>query len=281
MNDPAMTTAVMDPPVSRRSGRRQLFRLAAKIAKTLIVLLLLCAVWEMICRFTGVRPYVFPAPTAVLHEFGVSPAYLFEHSLYTIWASLIGFGLSVVIGLLIAVGIVYSKLLDKALLTTLVASNAVPKVAIAPLFILWGGTGIESKVLMALLVSIFPMVVDSVVGLRSVDPGMLELARTYKGSKLQMFWKIRFPNALPSIFAGMKVAISLSLIGTIVGEFVGSSRGLGFVILQSQGTYNTPRVFAAILLLTIIGIIFYQVVDLIERRAMPWHVAHRHLEDED
>lgn len=277
-----MTTALTDPQVSpRRPGRRQFFRAVAKVVKTLIVLLLLCAVWEVVCRLTGVRPYVFPAPTAVLQEFVASPAYLLEHSFYTISAALIGFGLSAVIGLLIAVGIVYSKLLDKALLTTLVASNAVPKVAIAPLFILWVGTGIESKVLMALLVSIFPMVVDSVVGLRSVDPGMLELARTYKGSKLQMFWKIRFPNALPSIFAGMKVAISLSLIGTIVGEFVGSSRGLGFVILQSQGTYNTPRVFAAILLLTFIGILFYQIVDVIERRAMPWHVAHRHLEEED
>jgi len=98
---------------------------------------------------------------------------------------------------------------------------------------------------------------------------------------LQMFWKIRFPNALPSIFAGMKVAISLALIGTIVGEFVGSSRGLGFVILQAQGTYNTSRVFAAILLLTLTGVAFYQIVDFIERRTMPWHVAHRHLEDED
>ncbi|MEJ0071448.1 MAG: aldo/keto reductase [Pseudomonadota bacterium] len=110
-----------------------------------------------------------------------------------------------------------------------------PKVAIAPLFVLWVGTQIESKIVMALLVSIFPMVVDSVVGLRSVDPGMLDLARTYRGSKLQMFWKIRFPNALPNIFAGMKVAISLALVGTIVGEFVGSNYGLGYVILQSQG----------------------------------------------
>lgn len=277
-----MTTALLDEPASlRRSGRRQLARSAAKAARALAILLLLCAIWEIVCRLTGVRPYVFPSPVAVLHELVSDPIYLLENSAYTIAASLLGFALSVLIGLTMAVGIVYSKILDKTLLTTLVASNAVPKVAIAPLFILWVGTGIESKVLMALLVSIFPMVVDSVVGLRSVDPGMLDLARTYKGSMLQMFWKIRFPNALPSIFAGMKVAISLALIGTIVGEFVGSSRGLGFVILQAQGTYNTSRVFAAILLLTLIGVAFYQIVDFIERRTMPWHVAHRHLEDED
>lgn len=276
-----MTTVLIEEPAVRRSGRGKWLRTAGKAARALIVVLILCAIWEAVCRLTGVRPYIFPSPLGVLHELVTEPGYLLENAVYTIWASLLGFGLSVVIGLAMAVGIVYSKLLDKTLLTTLVASNAVPKVAIAPLFILWVGTGIESKVLMAFLVSIFPMVVDSVVGLRSVDPGMLELARTYKGSKLQMFWKIRFPNALPSIFAGMKVAISLALIGTIVGEFVGSNRGLGFVILQAQGTYNTPRVFAAILLLTVIGIVFYQVVDLIERKAMPWHVSHRHLEDED
>lgn len=247
----------------------------------MIAVLIPCAIWEAVCRLTGVRPYIFPSPLNVLHELIAEPAYLLENAGYTIGASLLGFGFSVVVGILMAVGIVYSKFLDKTLLTTLVASNAVPKVAIAPLFILWVGTGIESKVLMAFLVSIFPMVVDSVVGLRSVDPGMLELARTYKGSKLQMFWKIRFPNALPSIFAGMKVAISLALIGTIVGEFVGANRGLGYVILQSQGTYNTPRVFAAILILTVIGIVYYQLVDLIERKAMPWHVSHRHLGDED
>jgi NitT/TauT family transport system permease protein len=276
-----MTTVLIEEPAVRRSGRHQWARTAGKVVRGLIAVLILCAIWEAVCRLTGVRPYIFPSPLNVLHELVTEPAYLLENSAYTIWASLLGFILSVVIGISMAVGIVYSRFLDKTLLTTLVASNAVPKVAIAPLFILWVGTGIESKVLMALLVSIFPMVVDSVVGLRSVDPGMLELARTYKGSKLQMFWKIRFPNALPSIFAGMKVAISLSLIGTIVGEFVGANRGLGYVILQSQGTYNTPRVFAAILLLTVIGIVYYQIVDLIERKAMPWHVSHRHLEDED
>ena len=110
--------------------------------------------------------------------------------------------------------------------------------------------------------------------------GMLDLARTYRGTTLQMFWKIRFPNALPSIFAGMKVAISLSLVGTIVGEFVGSNWGLGFVIMQSQGQYNTPRVFAAILVLSVLGTLLFQIVDWVERRAMPWHVSHRHRHDD-
>jgi NitT/TauT family transport system permease protein len=239
------------------------------------------AIWEIGCRWTAVRTFIFPAPLTVWRELIADPVWLAQHASYTVSAALMGFALSVVLGLALAIGIVYSRIVDRTLFTTLVATNAVPKVAIAPLFILWFGTQIESKVIIALLVSIFPMVVDSVIGLRSVDPGMLDLARTYRGSRLQMFWKIQFPNALPNIFGGMKVAISLALVGTIVGEFVGSNWGLGFVIMQSQGTYNTPRVFAAILVLAVLGTVMYQIVDLIERKTMPWHVSHRHNEEDD
>lgn len=235
--------------------------------------------WEGICLLTGVRPYVFPAPSNVWKELIADPVWLAQNTAYSLGAALTGFAISAALGLVLSIGIVYSRVLDRTLFTSLVATNAIPKVAIAPLFVLWIGTGIESKILMAVLVSIFPMVVDSVVGLRSVDPGMLDLARTYRGSSLQMFWKIRFPNALPSIFAGMKVAISLALVGTIVGEFVGSNWGLGFVILQSQGQYNTPRVFAAIFVLSVLGVLLFQLVDWIERRAMPWHVSHRNRHD--
>ena len=260
-------------------GPMQLWRRTARLRFLLGFLALCCVLWQLACDWSGVRPYVLPSPMAVVHELAADPSGLLQHTGYTLGATLLGFGLSVLIGLLLAIGIVYSRLLDRTLFAALVTSNAVPKVAIAPLFILWIGTGLESKVLIALLVSIFPMVVDSVVGLRSVDPGVLDLARTYRGSKLQMFWKLRLPTALPSVFAGMKVAISLALVGTIVGEFVGSNWGLGYVILQAQGTYNTPRAFAAIVILAVLGTVLYQIVDLAERRAMPWHVSHRHAED--
>jgi NitT/TauT family transport system permease protein len=237
--------------------------------------LITVAVWQVLCKVTGVRSYIFPAPTDVFHELLTGSGFLFWHTLYTMTATLVAFAISVILGIVLSIGIVYSRLLDRTLFTSLVATNAVPKVAIAPLFILWIGIGIESKILIAILVSIFPMVVDSVVGLRSVDPGLLDLARAYRGSTLQTFWKIRLPNALPSIFAGMKVAISLSLVGTIVGEFVGSNWGLGFVILQSQGQYNTARVFAAILILAVLGTLLFQFLDWAELRIIPWHVSHR------
>jgi NitT/TauT family transport system permease protein len=236
----------------------------------IIFIAVVLGLWEWVCRATGVKSFTFPAPSLVWRELIADPMWLAQNTAYTLSAALAGFAISAALGLLLSIGIVYSRVLDRTLFTSLVASNAIPKVAIAPLFVLWIGTGIESKVLMAVLVSIFPMVVDSVVGLRSVDPGTLDLARTYRGSNLQIFWKIRFPGALPSIFAG-----------TIVGEFVGSNWGLGFVILQSQGQFNTPRVFAAILVLSVLGILLYQAIDLIERRAMPWHVSHRNRHDDD
>ena len=265
---------------SMRPPPPSLWQRSARLRFFLMFSLIAVVVWALACRMTGVRPFIFPAPADVFNELVQDPLWLLYHSMFTVGAALAAFTTSVVLGLFFAVCIVYSRLLDRTLFTTLVATNAVPKVAIAPLFILWIGTGLESKVLIAVLVSLFPMVVDAVVGLRSVDPGQLDLARTYRGSNLQMFWKIRFPNALPSIFAGMKVAISLALVGTIVGEFVGSNEGLGFIILQSQGQYNTPRVFASILLLSVLGIIMFQIVDLIERHVMPWHVSHRAMAEE-
>jgi NitT/TauT family transport system permease protein len=269
-----MTEVATRAPKPQQSASPR--RLPGSHGRFLILFFLITvAVWQVLCKVTGVRSYIFPAPTDVFHELLTGSGFLFWHTLYTMTATLVAFAISVILGIVLSIGIVYSRLLDRTLFTSLVATNAVPKVAIAPLFILWIGIGIESKILIAILVSIFPMVVDSVVGLRSVDPGLLDLARAYRGSTLQMFWKIRLPNALPSIFAGMKVAISLSLVGTIVGEFVGSNWGLGFVILQSQGQYNTARVFAAILILAVLGTLLFQLLDWAEQRVIPWHVSHR------
>ncbi len=277
-----MTDTALAPAKETASGGglRRWWHGSSRLRFLLLFTVVTLALWEGACWLTGVKPYIFPAPSQVWKELIADPLWLAQNTAYSLSAALIGFAISAVLGLVLSIGIVYSRVLDRTLFTSLVATNAIPKVAIAPLFVLWIGTGIDSKILMAVLVSIFPMVVDSVVGLRSVDPGMLDLARTYRGSNLQMFWKIRFPNALPSIFAGMKVAISLALVGTIVGEFVGSNWGLGFVILQSQGQYNTPRVFAAILVLSVLGTLLFQIVDLIERRAMPWHVSHRNRHDD-
>jgi NitT/TauT family transport system permease protein len=256
-------------------GLRRLRKSATQTFYLLATLAVLLLAWEAACHVFSIGAYLLPKPSDVIKTILDDPVFLLRHGLVTSMATLAGFVLATAVGILIAIVIVYSPFLEKTLFTALVAFNAIPKIAIAPLFIMWIGTGLESKVLMAFLIAIFPIIVDTVMGLRSIDPAQLDLVRTYRASQVQTFFKIRFPNALPSIFAGMKVGITLALIGTIVGEFVGANRGLGFVILQAQGTYQTPLVFAAIAMLSILGVILFNAIDLAERLALPWHVSNR------
>ena len=211
----------------------------------------------------------------MLKDFLSEPAYFMKHSGYTLLTTLVGFIVAVIGGVACAVGIVYSKLLDRLLSALLVSLNAVPKVALAPLFVIWLGTGTEPKIAIAIMIAIFPIVIDTVLGLKSVDPEMINLARSCRASGMHVLLKIRFPNALPSIFAGMKVAISFALVGAIVGEFVAGSIGLGHVILLSQGNFDTPRVFVALTLLGLLGTILFYLVDVAESMLLPWHVSQR------
>ena len=256
----------------RKSAMRKSLTQSFYLTVTLAALLV---AWEVACNVFDIGAYLLPKPSEVLKVIAEDPMFLLSHGSVTAAATLVGFVLATLIGVLIAILIVYSPFLEKTLFTALVAFNAIPKIAIAPLFILWIGTELESKILMAFLIAIFPIIVDTVAGLRSVDPAQLDLVRTYRASQAQTFFKIRFPNALPSIFAGMKVGITLALIGTIVGEFVGANKGLGFVILQAQGTYQTPLVFAAIAVLSVLGVILFNAIDWAERLALPWHVSNR------
>lgn len=252
-----------------------LWQRTERVRMVTCVLVAFAAIWELSVRIFDVPQYLFPSLESVIADIVKNPAWYAMHAGYTLAATLIGFVLAVGGGLLIAIGIVYSRILEYTLYTSLVATNAIPKVAIAPLFIIWIGTGLESKIAIALLIAIFPIVIDTVLGLRSVDPAALDLARALRGTQFQILRKIRFPNALPSIFAGMKVGISLALIGTIVGEFVGSNKGLGFVIIQAQGQFEIARQFASIALLAVLGTILFYLVELGERLCVPWHVSQR------
>lgn len=242
-----------------------------------IVLVLVGAVllWEIGVAIFQPMEFILPAPSVVFATFLEAPSYFLKHTVYTLLVTLTGFAIAVVAGIFCAIGIVYSKFLDRTLYTLLVALNSVPKVALAPLFVIWMGTNAEPKIAIAIAIAIFPIVIDGVLGLRSVDPDMIDLARASRASQLQILRKIRFPNALPSIFAGMKVAISFALIGAIVGEFVAGEIGLGHVILFNQGMFDTPRVFVALVILGLLGTVLFYSVDLAERLILPWHVSQR------
>jgi NitT/TauT family transport system permease protein len=231
--------------------------------------------WEIGVWWFQPSPLILPPPSAVISAFMETPWVFMRHLGFTLWMTALGFVLAVVLGVLLAIAVVYSPLVERTIYTLLVALNSIPKVALAPLFVIWMGTGTEPKIAIALMLAIFPIVIDTVLGLRSVDPDMLNLARVSKASPMAILMKIRFPCALPSLFAGMKVAVSFALVGAIVGEFVAGSRGLGFQILVAQGQFDTVRVFVPLLLLGIIGTVLFFLVDYAERLCLPWHVSQR------
>lgn len=231
--------------------------------------------WELAVRAFAIKPIILPAPSAVFAELLSDPLWYLRHAWYTLAVTLGGFAFAVVFGVALAVAIVESRLLEKTIYALIVGLNSVPKVAVAPLFVIWLGTGAEPKIAIGFLIAVFAIVIDTVLGLKSVPADILDLARAMRGGRLATLWRIRFPCALPSIFAGMKVAISLALVGTIVGEFVSSQRGLGYVILSAQGTFDTARVFAAILVLGVMGVALFWLIAAAERLAIPWHVSQR------
>jgi NitT/TauT family transport system permease protein len=241
----------------------------------LLVILGFLVVWELCTRIFQVPTFILPLPSAIILEIWDNLSWYSVHAFYTLIACVLGFVLALVIGIAASVAIVYSRVLESTLFTLLVSLNSIPKIALAPLFIIWIGTNVTSKVAISMLIALFSIVIDTVLGLRSVDSDTLSMARSMRASPLQILWRVRFPAAMPYIFAGMKVAISLALVGAIAGEFVASQVGLGYVILTAQGMFQITRVFAAIVLLGILGTVLFYLVVFVERLVIPWHVSHR------
>jgi NitT/TauT family transport system permease protein len=244
-------------------------RVASAVGGLMIMLLL----WEVIVRAMRIPPVTLPVPSAVLMELVAEPSWYLNHTLYTLGTTLGGFALAVVVGIVLAVLIVSSRFFENTFYPIIVATNSVPKVAVAPLFVIWLGTGAEPKIAIGFLISVFAIIVDTVLGLRSVPQDVGDLGQVLKGTRLKVFMKIRFPIALPHIFSGMKVAIGLALVGAIVGEFVSSQKGLGYVILSAQGMFDTVRVFAAVTILALLGIGMFWVLNAAERVLIPWHTS--------
>lgn len=233
----------------------------------------LFVVWQVAVDVLHVRALLLPAPSAIFAALAQSPRWFLQEGMYTLETTLIGFALAVAVGILLAILIVEIRLLESTLYALIVALNSVPKVAIAPLFVIWLGTGPGPKISIAFLIAFFPIVIDTVLGLKSVPKDMLDLAKSMHGARLDQFWRIRLPSALPSMFAGMKVGISLALVGAIVGEFVASDHGLGYIILTAQGTFDTAQIFAANILLGAAGIVLFWIMSALERKLVPWHVS--------
>ena len=227
--------------------------------------LLLIAAWHFFVVYGKVPTFVMPSPYATLHALLVPNYRWLENMSVTAMEIFGGYALAVVIGIGIALLFSWFRTLEIVAMPLLVSLNMIPKVALGPLFIVWFSYGVIPNVMIAFAICFFPIVLTTARGLREVEPDLLDLVRTLRGSRWQIFTKIQLPGALPYIFAGMKVAAILAVAGAIVGEFLGSDRGLGYLMLQVQVTLDTAAMFMAVILITLIGMVLYGMVIGLER----------------
>ena len=245
-------------------------RLAIRWFPPVLIMLAILGVWEAYVRAFDVQRWLLPPPSAIASTMGEIPGLLSRHSWVTLEEVLIGFSLALAGGILLAAGISLSRTLERAIYPFVIASPTIPWLVVAPVLIIWFGHGLFPKVIVVALIAFFPIVVNTVDGLKSVDPELVNLMRTLRASRWQIFLKVQAPSAMPFLFSGIKIAIAVSVIGAVVGEWIGSSEGLGYLMIRSKAQFLTERVFAAIVVLSAMGVGLFLLAGLAERLAIPW-----------
>jgi NitT/TauT family transport system permease protein len=251
-------------------ARSKLAGLVSRFAPASVTVLLILVAWQAATTIWAIPNWQLPSPLRILAAMWEWRSVLIQDIAVTLVETLIGFAVAMLVAIPIAAILVSSSLLWRAFYPVLAGVQSVPKNAIAPLLILWFGTGQLSKVIIAFLISFFPIVINAVSGMTLVDADAHDMMKTLRASRWQVFWYFRLPNALPFIFAAAKVSITLALVGAVIGEFVGADSGLGYVILISSSQLHTDVAFVAIVLLAGIGMALFSLVGLLERLAMPW-----------
>jgi NitT/TauT family transport system permease protein len=255
---------VKAPPRKRR--RESLLERHAALLLAMAILL----VWQLWVLVSGISPFVLPSPVAIIGRIVTEAPLLLSHLYITLLEVLGGFGLAVVIGIPTSLLIFYSRAFERAIFPLLIALQTIPKVALAPLLVLYFGYGWAPKITLAFLISFFPIVIATVVGLQSLEKGLVNLVRSMGANEWQTFFKVRLPAALPSLFGGLKVGMSLAVIGAIIGEYVAAESGLGYLQMQATSRFDTTLNFATVVTIAGMGVTLYFVLGLIERK-----VAHR------
>jgi len=238
-------------------------------------LVLATLIWDLAVRAFDIKPFILPPPLAVLRSIIEDFTVLLQQGWVTLEEVLAGFGLAVAVGLPLAVVVASWPLVERTTYPLFVGLQVVPKIAIAPLFIVWFGFGMAPKIIVAFLLAIFPIVIDTVIGLRSVEMEKIYLSRSMGASRWQTLVKILLPNAMPNVFGGLKLAITFAVTGAIVGEFIGADRGLGRAIIVANGNLDTAALFAAVVILALMGIALFLIVEVAERLVVRWHVSQR------
>jgi NitT/TauT family transport system permease protein len=269
------TPAIVAPnDAATRTGRAHaLLGWLQRRVGVLIVFAALFLLWEFAVHLFGVKEYLLPPPSKVWTEFMKRYTIVMPSAWVTLQEIIAGYLLAVIVSVPMALVVARSAFIERAVYPVIVFLQIIPKIAIAPLFIIWFGFGFAPKLLLVFLLSFFPIVVSSIAGFKSADRDVMDFARTTGAGGLKMFMKIRLPQALPHIFTGLKVGAALAATAAVVAEFVASDKGLGYLLLQYNGQLDTPMVFATIVILSLIGLAVYYAVEIIERIAIPWHVS--------
>jgi len=274
----ALTDIARDSSAQARRGAvsvRGTLRLARRFAGPLLLIFLLLSAWQAITWVMQIPKWLLPSPWQIIVAGVEARGLLGPHTWQTLQETWWGLGFAVVVGLGLALVVDFSPLLRRTVYPLLVASQTVPILALAPLLIIWFGYGILPKVIVVALVCFFPIVVSTADGLRVADPDLIALLKSMGANRRQIFLKVRVPGAMPSFFSGLKIAITYSVVGAVIGEWVGASRGLGIFMIRSSKNFLTDRVFAAIALTSLLSIIMFAAVMLLERSLLPWYYARR------
>jgi ABC-type nitrate/sulfonate/bicarbonate transport system permease component len=235
-----------------------------RLAPPVLILIIVLALWEGLVRGLDIPPWLLPAPSSVAARF-FRTANLWYHTGLTVLEALTGFTMSAVLGIALSAGIAHSKFLERGVFPYIIVSNAIPIIAIIPLLTIWFGFGLAPKIMIASIITFFPIVTNTTRGLKSADPRILDFMHSINATRREIFFKVQLPSALPFIFAGFKIAASLSLVGAVVGEFYGSDRGLGYLVITSATQLRTDLLFVSIIVLAVLGVSLFAIFGKLER----------------
>jgi NitT/TauT family transport system permease protein len=235
-----------------------------------VVAVLLLVLWEVLNRLTNISSVILPAPSMIFSALVRYHEVIAQNALHTFITAMIGFGLGVVIGVVIGFATGISPEVYSSLYPLLVAFNAIPKVALLPLFVLWAGIGVVPAVLTALTLAFFPIAVNVATGLATIDPEMNDLMRSLGARRDEILLKVGIPRAMPFLFASLKIAISLAFVGTVISETVASNDGIGFLMMSASSSFNVPLVFAGVFVIAVMAVAAYGVCSLVEQRMVHW-----------
>jgi NitT/TauT family transport system permease protein len=257
----------------RRSATSRVWIALRPVVPPVVMFVTLIGAWEGSVRYFEVPEFLLPSPSAIFTALIQQAPNVLTHARSTLFTVLAGFAASLLIGFPLAIAIASSSLLASALYPLLVVTQSVPKIAIAPLLVIVFGANALPRIIVTFLVAFFPLVISIAAGLLATPAELVELGRALKANRFQQLVRIRLPSAVPFVFSGLKMAITFSVIGAVVGEFVAADRGLGYLITSSSAFFRTPLAFGAVVMLSIMGIVLFQLVVIVERLFFPWSVT--------